>query len=431
MSVPRLPETQMANLLQELSWRHLLQDQTPGLAARLEQGPVTAYVGFDPTAPSLQVGNLVPIMLLAHLQRAGGRPLVVLGGGTGLIGDPSGKQQERPLLHPRVLAANLERQAGQFRRLLPGAAILNNADWLQGLSLVDFLREVGKHFTVSVMLQKESVKARLDEGISFTEFSYMLLQAYDFWHLYRDPDWRCELQMGGSDQWGNITAGIALIRRREGGEAHGLSGPLVTTASGAKFGKSEGQAVWLDPALTAPATFYNFWVNTDDRDVERYLAMFTFKTAPEIADLMARHADDPGARVPHRALARELTARVHGEAVAEEAHQALREVFSGLAEADPIAVIERLAGQLPERSYRWDAANPPKVEDLFVAAGLATSKSNARRLLAGRGLWLNGRLPKPGEVVDRSEVKETALGLYVLLQKGKKTFQPLRIIGLE
>jgi tyrosyl-tRNA synthetase len=421
----------MTALLDELAWRGLLQDSTPGLAARLDRGPITAYVGFDPTAPSLQVGNLVPVMLLAHVQRAGGRPLVVLGGGTGLIGDPSGKQQERPLLDPDVLAANLERQAAQFARLLPEATVLDNAQWLRGLSLVDFLRDVGKHFTVSVMLQKESVKTRLEEGISFTEFTYMLLQAYDFWHLYRDPEWHCELQMGGSDQWGNITAGIELIRRREGGEAHGLSGPLVTTASGAKFGKSEGQAVWLDRVLTPPAAFYNFWVNTDDRDVERYLAMFTFRTARDIAELMRRHAGEPGARIPHHALARDLTALVHGETLADEVQRSVQEVFGGLRASDPVAVIERLAGQLPERSYRWDPAHPPRVEDLFIAAGLATSKGSARRLMAGRGLWLNGRLATPGELVDPSEVRTTSRGQYILLQKGKKTFQPLRILGLE
>lgn len=421
----------MAGLLEELAWRGLLQHQTPGLRERLAQGPITAYVGFDPTAKSLQVGNLVPVTLLAHLERAGGRPIVVIGDGTGLIGDPSGKQQERPLVQKSVLEANVETQRRQFRDLLPGVAIVHNAAWLGKLSLVEFLRDVGKHFTVSVMLQKESVKTRLDEGISFAEFTYMLLQAYDFWHLFRDPAYRCELQMGASDQWGNITAGIELIRRREGKEAHGLAGPLLTTSAGAKFGKTEGQAVWLDQMLTAPVQFYNFWVNTNDQDVKRYLAMFTFKTRDEIGHLMRQHASNPGARAPHHALAWEVTRMVHGEAAANEMQQALREVFSEVADGDTVLTIERLAKKLPERSFQWDPTAPPKAEELFVAAGLASSKGDARRLLAGKGLYLNGRVPTSGEAVDRSEVKATTEGNYVLLQKGKKTFQPLRITGLD
>src|ERR1043165_4292707 len=245
----------MADLLAEISWRGLVQDMTPGLPDRLSKGPIAAYVGFDPTAPSLQVGNLVPIMLLAHLQRAGGRAIVVMGGGTGMIGDPSGKNEERPLLERSELEANVRTQENQFRQLLPGVDIVNNASWLTLLPLVEFLRDVGKHFTISVMLQKESVKARMEQGISYTEFSYMLTQAYDFWHLFRERN--CEMQMGGSDQWGNITAGIELIRRREGKEAHGLSAPLLTTSAGTKFGKTEGRAVWLDHTRTPSGPFSN------------------------------------------------------------------------------------------------------------------------------------------------------------------------------
>src|SRR3989338_6507244 len=249
----------MTDLLAELSWRGLIQDTTPGLPARLAKGPITAYVGFDPTAPSLQVGNLVPIMLLAHLQRAGGKPIVVVGGGTGMIGDPSGKSEERPLLTEDQVQQHVANQRQQLRQFLhfgsgpTGAELVNNAEWLSALELLPFLRDVGKHFTISHMLQKESVKQRLDSGISYTEFSYMLLQAYDFLELFRRHE--CELQLGGSDQWGNITAGIELIRRVEGAEAHGLSAPLVTTSAGTKFGKTEGRAVWLDPSLTAPVQF--------------------------------------------------------------------------------------------------------------------------------------------------------------------------------
>ncbi len=416
----------MTDLLAELSWRGLIQDATPTLPDRLAKGPITAYVGFDPTAPSLQVGNLVPIMLLAHLQRAGGKAIVVMGGGTGLIGDPSGRSEERPLLELSQLNANVRTQEEQFRRLLPGVEIVNNATWLRPLSLVEFLRDVGKHFTISVMLQKESVKARMEKGLSFTEFSYMLTQAYDFWHLYREQD--CEMQMGGSDQWGNITAGIELIRRRDGKEAHGLSAPLITTASGAKFGKSEGKAVWLEQSKTAPILFYNFWVNVDDKDVERYLKMFTFKTREEIADLMAQHATDPGARVPHHVLASEVT-----DWVRPDTSKGLRYIMQGvISETEGgllIQTIEELSKDAPV--FEWNRSNPPRPEDLFVVAGLASSKSDARRLIAGKGLYLNQRVPQAGEVVSEEEAKQTRHGKFVLLQKGKKNYKALRIAGLD
>src|SRR5438132_5880042 len=268
----------MSDLFAELEWRGFVSHATQHLRRHLAEGRRTVYCGFDPTAPSLQLGNLMPIMLLRQFQLAGHRPIVLMGGGTGLIGDPSGKRSERPLLSKEQIRENLQRQRDQMSRFLDfdardsQAQVLNNADWLVKESLVDFLRDIGKHFTVNIMLQKESVQARLDSGISYTEFSYMLLQAYDFLHLFRSK--QCSIQVGGSDQWGNITAGIDLIRRVEGGEAHGLVGPLVTTASGAKFGKSEAGALWLEPTLTSPDRFYQFWINTDDRDVERYLKVF-------------------------------------------------------------------------------------------------------------------------------------------------------------
>ncbi len=309
----------MTDLFAELEWRGFVHHATPGLKAHLAKGPVSAYCGFDPTAPSLQLGNLMPIMLLLQLQRAGHRPIVVMGGGTGLIGDPSGKRAERPLLTPQQITEHVQRMRDQMAQFLdfdpgPAAALLvDNAKWLVPQKLVDFLRDIGKHFTVNVMLQKESVQARLEGGLSYTEFSYMLLQAYDYLHLYRKE--RCTLQVGGSDQWGNITAGVDLIRRLESGEAHGLVAPLVTTATGAKFGKSEaGAAIYLDPALTSPYKFYQFWVNTDDRDVEGYLKLFTLKAREEIKQLLVEHKKDPGARTAQRELARNVTERVHGAA---------------------------------------------------------------------------------------------------------------------
>src|SRR5256886_1456667 len=316
----------MPNVLQELEWRGFVQQATPGLAAHFAKGPVTAYCGFDPTAPSLQLGNLMPLMLLANLQRAGNRPIVLMGGGTGLIGDPSGKSSERPLLSKEQIRENVRRQRDQTARFLEfgtgptSAILLDNAKWLLEQRLVDFLRDVGKHFTVNVMLQKESVKARLDAGVSYTGFSYMLLQAYHFLHLFRKE--QCTIQVGGSDQWGNITAGIELIRRVEGGEAHGLVAPLVTTASGAKFGKSQAGALWLDPALTSPYKFYQYWMNVDDRDVERYLKLFTFlpKEGPRsISSLLELHAKDPSRREAQSALAGEVPTLVHGQDATDNA----------------------------------------------------------------------------------------------------------------
>src|SRR6059036_2743587 len=312
----------MPDLFAELGWRGFVHHATEHLQPHLAERR-TVYCGFDPTAPSLQLGNLMPLMLLRHFQLRGHKPIVLMGGGTGLIGDPSGKRGERPLLTREQIRENLQRQRDQMQRLLdfdPGPAaaeVIDNAKWLVQQRLVDFLRDVGKHFTVNLMMQKESVRTRLDTGISYTEFSYMLLQAYDFLHLFRTRG--CTLQVGGSDQWGNITAGIDLIRRVEGGEAHGLVAPLVTTASGAKFGKSEAGAIWLDPALTSPYAFYQFWYNVDDRDVESYLKLFTLLPRPDIEAQMKTHKKDPSRREAQGELAVEVTSMVHGKQAASNA----------------------------------------------------------------------------------------------------------------
>ena len=410
----------MPALLDELAWRGLLQDQTPGLAARLARGPITGYAGFDPTAPSLQVGNLVPVLLLAHVQRAGGKPIVVLGGGTGLIGDPSGRSTERPLLDASQVAANVETQRAQLGRFLrfgagpADATIVNNAAWLGGLALVDFLRDVGKHFTISHMLQKDSVRSRLDEGISYTEFSYMLLQAYDFRELHRRH--RCELQVGGSDQWGNITAGIELIRRADGGEAHGLVAPMVTTATGAKFGKSEGNAVWLDARLTTPYQFFQYWINVDDRDVDKYLGMFTFRPRDEITALLAGHGRDPAARIPHRALAEDLTSLVHGEAAAASAAEASRILFGDLEPAKAHADTWRLlASELPNATLPPDLTPDTTVLELVVGTTLVKSRGDARRQLAQGGIAVNGH-----RVGESAPTGAPLAGGFYLVQRGKK-----------
>ena len=415
-----------ANLLQELEWRGFVQQATPGLAAHFAKGPVTAYCGFDPTAPSLQLGNLMPLMLLANLQRAGNRPIVLMGGGTGLIGDPSGKAGERPLLSKEQIRENLQRQRDQMARFLqfgagPTAALLlDNARWLGDQKLIDFLRDVGKHFTVNVMLQKESVKARLESGLSFTEFSYMLLQAYDFLHLFRER--QCTLQVGGSDQWGNITAGCELIRRVANAEVHALVAPLVTMASGQKFGKTETGAIYLDPQLTSPYKFYQFWINVDDRDVEKYLKLFTLKARSEIEELAAQQSRDPAGRPAQRALAADVTTRVHGPDVLQGVVRASAILFGEEESRSADArVFDILAQEIPTATAEGADTT---IVDAVIQAGLAKSKNEARRAIEQGGIYLNqqriddaARTLGPGDWIA---------GRNALLRKGKKEYALLR-----
>ncbi len=418
----------MPDLLAELEWRGFVHHTTKELAAHLATGRRTLYCGFDPTAPSFQVGNLMPLMLLRHFQLAGHRPIVLMGGGTGLIGDPSGKQSERPLLSEEQIRENVRRQRDQLVRLFDfdaketRALVLNNADWLVEQRLVAFLRDVGKHFSVNVMMQKESVKARLDAGISYTEFSYMLLQAYDFLHLYRKE--QCTIQVGGSDQWGNITAGIDLIRRVEGGEAHGLVGPLFTTASGAKFGKTEGGAVWLDPALTSPYQFYQFWINTDDRDAERYLKLFTLLSQGEIQALLRSHDKDPSRREAQKKLAIEVTQLVHGTQACSSAVAASAILFDEFSpqEAEPSA-FDVLAQEIP--TVAASSADGLTLVDAVVQAGLAKSKSEARRSIEQGGIYVNQQRVK--DVVRTIGPADWLAGGNLLLRKGKKDYGLLRL----
>jgi len=418
----------MERFLDELAWRGLLHDETPELRQRLAQGPITGYVGFDPTAPSLQIGNLVPVMLLAHLQRAGSKPIIVVGDGTGLIGDPSGKSKERPLLDAATIAGNAERQRSQLAQFLEfsdsatGAEVVNNAEWLGGLELVPFLRDIGKCFTVSYMLQKESIKGRMADGISYTEFSYMLLQAYDFLHLYRTR--HCELQLGGSDQWGNITAGIELIRRLDGGDAHGVCAPLITTTTGTKFGKTETGAVWLDAEMTSPYEFYQFWINADDRDIESHLKTFTFMTRGEISQLMQQHGQHPGKRIPHKAVAFEMTARIHGDALARSAAEASLTMFGERSPAEAKAATwKMLASELPHGPLPQGFGPDTTVVELVNSSGLVKSKTEARRQIQQGGISVNGRLV--GDVGDT--VGSPLDGGYYWVRRGKKTnfiFEP-------
>jgi len=417
------------DLISILAERGLLHDATPALAERLAKGPLTAYVGFDPTADSLHVGHLMPVMALAWLQRLGGRPIVLVGGGTAMVGDPSGKRSERPMLSVEQIDANAAAVERQLRRYLdfegPQAArMVNNAAWLRPLHLLEFLRDIGKHFTVNYMLQKESVKARMESGISFTEFGYMLVMAYDYLHLFQTD--RCELQMGGSDQWGNITAGVELIGRREQAQVHGLVCPLLTTSGGNKFGKSEGENIWLDPARTSPYRFYQFWLNSDDKDAGRLLKVFTFLPLADIAAALAAHAADPGQRGPQRLLAQEMTTRVHGEGLCRRAIAASAILFGGGelrgADAETLAVVASEVPVHPLPRAELDAGYA--VVDALVAAGLASSKADARRGLQGAGYSLNGERLSAERTLGSGDL---LAGRYLVLQKGKKNYAMLEV----
>jgi tyrosyl-tRNA synthetase len=408
----------------------MLHDATPDLAARLDAGPIAGYVGFDPTADSLHVGSLMPVMALAWLQQLGGRPIVLIGGGTGMIGDPSGKRAERQMLSAETLAVNSAAIRSQLSRFLDfgsghaGALMLDNAEWLGPLNLLDFLRDVGKHFTVNYMLQKDSVKSRMETGISFTEFSYMLIQAFDFAELAQRAN--CELQLGGSDQWGNITAGIELGARRDGRKLHGAVLPLLTTASGAKFGKTEAGNIWLDPAKTSPYAFHQFWLQVDDADVEQLLNFLTFLELAEIAELMRQHEGDRAQRIPQRRLADDVTARVHGADAVRRAGDAARILFGSgdvrVADAATLAMVTGEVATFPVAAAELDAGMP--IADALVRAGLAASKGEARRGLTAGGFSVNG------VVIDETRTVATAdllPGDLVLLRKGKKNWAALRV----
>jgi tyrosyl-tRNA synthetase len=411
------------DLYGELEWREMIYDATEGLREALTSGPVTGYIGFDPTASSLHVGSLLPVMALARMQRAGHGPIAVVGGGTGLIGDPSGKTQERALLTVDQVRGNLEGIRAQLSRFLefdkPGnpARMVDNAEWLTTIDLMSFLRDVGKHFTVNYILQKESVKRRLEqeEGISYTEFSYLLLQAYDFVMLH--DRYNCTLQLGGSDQWGNITAGIDLIRKLRGGKAHGLVLPLVATAAGVKFGKTEAGTVWLDPARTSPFRFFQFWLNTDDRDVVRYLKYFTFRSEAEIREVAASVERAPEKREAQRALARDVTSLVHGREQTERAERASAVLFGGdITQAnldDALMVFE----DAPSTELQWPDEGLTVIQAL-VSTGLAPSKSEAMRLIKSGGVYVNNqRVADERAALRRSDAIG---GRLFILRKGQR-----------
>jgi tyrosyl-tRNA synthetase len=395
----------------------------------LLKGKVTCYIGFDPTASSFHVGNLVPIMSLAHMQRHGHRPIALVGGGTGLVGDPSGKDEMRQIITKEEILQNADAQKKQFSRFLDftkdRALLLNNADWLTKLNYIDFLRDIGVHFSVNRMLATESIKIRLETGLSFIEFNYQLLQAYDFWHLFKHYD--CLIQMGGSDQWGNIVAGIDLIRRLEGKQAYGITFPLMMTADGKKMGKTEKGAIWLDPNRTSPYEYYQFWINTDDRDVRRFLALFTFLPMEEVE----QYGDLKGAgiRKAKEILAFEATKIVHGEGEALKARDASRALF--------ISVSDSIVTQGSSEA-KVDDSIPTKVMErkefiqgipifkLFEVTGLCSSGSEARRLIEQGGAYLDRkRIDKFDYLVTLPEFSEKN---EILLRAGKKKFHRIKIL---
>ncbi|MDF9832262.1 tyrosyl-tRNA synthetase [Ereboglobus sp. PH5-5] len=424
----------MTNLIEDLKWRGLMADCTDldALTKRLNEGPVTVYIGFDPTGDSLHVGHLMGQLTLRRFQLAGHNVLPLAGGATGMIGDPSGRSSERNLLTPEQLAHNVACIKKQLMRLLDfdpascpnPARIIDNADWTRNITFLDFLRDVGKHFSLNVMLAKDSVRSRMegDGGISYTEFSYQLLQAHDFYILRRDHN--CELQIGGSDQWGNIASGVDFIRRKLGITAHGMTFPLITKADGSKFGKSVGGAVWLDPEKTSPYKFYQFFVNTEDVKVCEYLRRFTFLSRPEIEELEAKHAANPGAREAHRALAREVTRTVHGQAALDAALKASEILFGAEIGDTGEAIFRDVVGEVPTKPVeraRLDAGAP--LTELLVHAGLVNSKGQARKDIEGGGIYVNNI--RAGEAARVVTAADLLFGKYVLLRKGKKSYAVL------
>jgi tyrosyl-tRNA synthetase len=420
-------------LLDELRWRGLLHQTThpDELAEALSAGPVRVYGGFDPTADSLTIGNLVPIMVLKHLQLAGHAPWVVMGGGTGLIGDPSGKSVERQLLDRETISQNVQSQRRIFESLLSfegeaAATIVNNADWLVELGYVEVLRDVGKHFSVNMMIQKDSVRERLhnrEQGISYTEFSYMLLQAYDFLHLFRHHG--VSVQLGGSDQWGNITAGVDLIRRVEQGDAFGFTTPLITKADGSKFGKSESGAIWLTPELTSPYAYYQFWFNATDADVERFLKMFTLLDRAAIESLLEQHAADPGKRLAQRTLARETTRLLHGEHGLGAAEAASEALFSGQVSDLAEDVLTDVFRDAPSSEHSLSELDPDGLSlvDLLPQTTLCKSKREARQFLETGAVQCNG---KPAGLDTRLGKGDLLHGKVALLRRGKRSWHVAR-----
>ena len=421
--------------VEELRWRGMVHDMMPGTEEQLNKEMTTGYIGFDPTADSLHIGNLLPIMLLVHFQRAGHKPLALVGGATGMVGDPSGKSEERKFLDEKTLNYNLACQRRQLEKFLNfdcganSAEIVNNYDWFREFSFLDFLRDVGKHITVNYMMAKDSVKKRLETGISFTEFSYQLVQGYDYFYLYSNKN--CRLQMGGSDQWGNIVTGTELIRRKDGGEAFALTCPLVTRADGGKFGKSEKGNVWLDPAKTSPYAFYQFWLNVSDEDAVKYIKLFTLFDKAEVEEIAAEHGKAPHIRLLQKKLAETVTLMVHSKEGLEAAMEASDILFGKgtteslrkLDEATFLSVFDGVPLSTLDRNSIISGINI--VDLLGDETQIFSSKGEARRMIKGGGVSLNkSRIDDDSYSVGLSDLINNK---YILIQKGKKNYYLITI----
>ena len=417
------------DFIEELRWRGLLQDMMPGTEELFKKETVTAYIGFDPTADSLHIGSLTQIFTLLRLQKAGHKPIALVGGATGMVGDPSGKSAERNLLDEEALNKNVSGIKNQLQKFLDfnsgpnGAELVNNYDWMKDYSFINFIRDIGKHLTVSYMMAKDSVKNRLENGMSFTEFSYQLLQAYDFYYLYKHKN--CKLQMGGSDQWGNITSGTELVRRKASGEAYGLTTQLIKKADGTKFGKTESGNIWLDKTKTSPYRFFQYWINTSDTDAKNFIKVFTFLSKEEIENLIAEHDKDPGKRVLQKALAKELTCIVHSETDYNAALETSTVLFNGelkdLSNLDEETFLDVFDGVPQFNIVKSELENSINVLDLLAEkTQVLPSKSEARKLIQGGGVSINKSKVETHELAINASFLIN--NKYILIQKGKKNY---------
>lgn len=412
----------------------MIQDIMPGTREQLEKELTSGYIGFDPTADSLHIGSLVPILLLVHFQKAGHKPIALVGGATGMVGDPSGKSEERNLLNEETLQKNVAGVKAQLEQFLdftpslPNAAeLVNNYDWFKGISFIDFLRDTGKHITVNYMMAKDSVKKRIegDTGISYTEFAYQLMQGYDFYWLYQHKN--CKLQMGGSDQWGNMTTGTELIRRKCGGEAFVFTNPLITKADGGKFGKTESGNIWLDPTKTSPYQFYQFWLNASDADAEKWIKIFTFLDKPTTEQIISDHQKDPAARTLQKRLAQEITCFVHGKEEFEKAVETTQKLFanqSAPAESLSLEDLEQMEGVV-NASFSLQELEGIDIVSFLAGAGILPSKGEARKLISGGGISINRKkIEAPDFKLSASMLLHNT---YLLVQKGKKNYFLVKI----
>lgn len=427
----------MKDFFEELKWRGMIHDIMPGAEEQLKKEMTTAYIGFDPTADSLHIGSLVQIMILVHFQKSGHKPLALVGGATGMVGDPSGKSAERNLLTKEVLDHNLAGVKAQLEQFLDfdcgenSAEMVNNYDWFKEFSFLDFIRDVGKHITVNYMMSKDSVKSRLESGLSFTEFSYQLVQGYDFYHLYKTKN--CKLQLGGSDQWGNIVTGTELIRRMDNGEAYAITSPLIKKADGTKFGKTEGGNVWLDKKRTSPYKFYQYWINSSDEDAKNYIRIFTLKTKEEIEDLEMEHDQAPHLRLLQKAIAEDITTRVHSKEELEKAIHASEILFgkkatdeiNNIDEDTLLSVFEGVPKIKIEKTDFESANNPIDLLSDITKSEIFPSKGEARRMIQGGGVSINkSKIERLDELPAIKKLQDK----YVLVQKGKKNYYLIEVI---